>query len=127
MAGSLERESASAVRPMVHRRSGSDRARWSPVDRPHRLPVRPVPPWPAAGTTWAGRPWCPVPAGSPVAGVSARSGLVEGAPEVGDEVVRGLDTDGQAHERLRDLEGRARHRGVGHDGRQLDERLDPAE
>src|SRR5688572_11115991 len=50
--------------------------------------------------------------------------------EVGDEIVHVLDADRQPHEAVADAELRAhvgRDRGMGHDGRVLDEALDAAE
>ena len=62
-----------------------------------------------------------------VRGGRRRSSRVEGLAEVGDEVVGGLDADGQADQRGVDRERRVDGRRVGHARRVLDERLDAAE
>ena len=56
-----------------------------------------------------------------------RYGVVERPREVGDEVGGVLDPHREADERLRHLERRRRDGGVRHDGRDLEQRLDPAE
>ena len=53
--------------------------------------------------------------------------LVERLAEVLDQVGCALDPDREADQRLGDLEARAGHGGVGHHGRQLDQRLDAAQ
>ena len=59
--------------------------------------------------------------------VVSASRALEGAGEVGDEVVGRLDADRQAHEVVGHLERRAGRRGVGHRRRVLDQALDRAE